>query len=341
MPVSTEAAMSDGEKVHAAPRIDPWRVGMLMIAGVVVVIALLRFSGGRTALETLMHVPLGTVLLMLAILYAAMTVRAWRWQVLLDAVGYRVGLGSLWSLLLTGYFLNTVVPARAGDLARIFLLGRWHKVPFETATGALVMERAIDVVVILVGAAGAAYMVLPALVPPVVAEGYLAAMLIMLALFVVLLGAPRLEGLLLGLWSNRRYQSLMGLAFSFLAAVRRMATDWRRLALAVGQTVLIWGAEVAVASLAMGALNIHLPLGQMTFCILTVDLSGAVPVLPGGLGQVEAVYLSLLLLLQAPKEAAGVAILLNRTVSFWSIMLVGGITTLLSGSLKRTEAPES
>ena len=154
-------AREETRKPRGTPRIDPWRVGALVVVGEVVVVAMLRFSGGREALDALLRVPLGTVLLMLGILYTAMTVRAWRWQVLLEAVGYRVGLGSLWSLLLTGYFLNTVVPARAGDLARIFLLGRWHKVPFETATGALVMERAIDVVVILVGAAGAAWRSLP------------------------------------------------------------------------------------------------------------------------------------------------------------------------------------
>ena len=314
------------------------RVLTLLGLGLLVALALLRLAGGREALRAILAVSPGALGAMLAVFYLSILLRIWRWQVLLEAVGHRVGLWPLGRLLFTGYFLNTVVPARAGDVARILLLGRWHRVPLETATGSMVVERALDVIVILTGAATAAFVVLPELVPPAVVQVYVAALLLMVAAGVALLAAPRLEGRLLGLWSNARYQAALRAGFSFLRAMRGMAADKGRLALALAQTAGVWAGEVTVAGLVMGALGIHLPVGRLIFMILTVDLVGAIPLLPGGLGQVEAVYLSLLLLLGASRSSAGVTILLHRAITFWSIMLVGGAITLLGGTLRSAGA---
>ncbi len=335
MPARPEGPEGKVEGERPPLRVDPRRIVVLLVVGVLVVAGLLRLSGGREALTALARVPLWRLLLMLAALYAVMTVRAWRWGVLLRAVGHRVELGALWQLLMAGYFLNTVVPARAGDVARIFLLGRWHSVPFEAATGTLVMERALDVVVILCGAATAAYVVLPALVPAAVAEAYLVVLLLVAAAVALLLAAPRLETRLLRLWADRRYQAVMQAGFTFLAAIRQMATDWRHLIVALAQTAVIWSSEIGIAALALGTLGVQLPLGQLAFVVLTVDLAGAVPLLPGALGQVEGAYLSLLLLVGVARDSAGVTVLLHRIVTFWSIMLVGGVTTLLSGALRK------
>jgi len=116
--------------------------------------------------------------------------------------------------------------------------------------------------------------------------------------------------------------------------VRRMASRRRQLAWALLQTVLIWGAEVALGRLALAAVGSRLGWGQLVFVVLTVDLAGAIPLLPGALGQVEVAYLSLLLLLGVAQQSAGVAILLHRSFTFWSVMLVGGLVTLLGGTLR-------
>ena len=316
-------------------RIDRRRLLTLLGLGVLVVLALVRLAGGRSALVTLSAVPPGAFALMLVVFYAGMAVRVWRWRVFLRSLGHRAGLWPLGQLLLAGYFLNTVVPARAGDVVRIFLLGRREGVPLEAATGTLVMERALDVIVILAGAAAAAYTVLPGLVPAAVVRVYGAALVADLLAVVLLVGAPRLEGHLRRLSSGRRYQAGLRLGLSFLAAMRRMAGDGPELMLALAQTAAIWTSEVAISGLALGALGVRLPAGQLAFMVLTVDLIGAIPLLPGGLGQVETAYLSLALFLGVARESAAIAILLHRAVTFWSVVFVGGAVALLTGTLTR------
>jgi len=58
-----------------------------------------------------------------AVLAAGVTLRAWRWQLLFEP-GSRPRLAHVMSALLIGYLFNTILPARAGELARVQALGR-------------------------------------------------------------------------------------------------------------------------------------------------------------------------------------------------------------------------
>ena len=46
-----------------------------------------------------------------------------------------------WKILLIGQFLNICVPARAGDVARVYLLGEAAGMPKTGATTSLVLEK--------------------------------------------------------------------------------------------------------------------------------------------------------------------------------------------------------
>ncbi|HLV24173.1 MAG TPA: lysylphosphatidylglycerol synthase transmembrane domain-containing protein [Moheibacter sp.] len=70
--------------------------------------------------------------------------RAARWKLLLEGIGYEMKTKSgFWAVSL-GYFTNLVIP-RSGEIARATSLYKMEKVPADKSIGTIVLERVIDV----------------------------------------------------------------------------------------------------------------------------------------------------------------------------------------------------
>jgi uncharacterized protein (TIRG00374 family) len=74
--------------------------------------------------------------------------RAVRWRLMLVPMGYNVGIGNATAAVLIGYLTNLAFP-RAGELARAVSLQNSESVPFEKSFGAVIAERVIDLLMLL------------------------------------------------------------------------------------------------------------------------------------------------------------------------------------------------
>ena len=74
--------------------------------------------------------------------------RAWRWNLLLDPLGYRPPLSSTFIALMIGYLANLVLP-RLGEVARCGVLKRDEEVPLSASLGTVLAERVIDLLFLL------------------------------------------------------------------------------------------------------------------------------------------------------------------------------------------------
>jgi glycosyltransferase 2 family protein len=81
-------------------------------------------------------------------LAAGILIRAYRWQ-LLFVPPLRPPLRSVWNAVLVGYFFNAVLPARAGELARIVHLNRRARVSHAQAAATVAVERGYDTLILL------------------------------------------------------------------------------------------------------------------------------------------------------------------------------------------------
>jgi uncharacterized protein (TIRG00374 family) len=71
--------------------------------------------------------------------------RARRWRTILDPVAPRLPFGPLWRATAIGMMANNVLPARAGELVRVFVLVRERKdVPWSAALASLAVDRVFD-----------------------------------------------------------------------------------------------------------------------------------------------------------------------------------------------------
>jgi len=82
----------------------------------------------------------------LAILLAHF-LRAYRWNHLVEPLGYRMNNRRAFYAVLTGYLVNAGT-SRGGEVVRCALLAKSEKVPFETLVGTVITERVVDLLML-------------------------------------------------------------------------------------------------------------------------------------------------------------------------------------------------
>ncbi len=76
-------------------------------------------------------------------------VRALRWRILMEPLGYKPTRLNTFLAVMVGYWANLAVP-RLGEVLKCTVLARYEKVPADKLVGTIVAERAFDVVTLVV-----------------------------------------------------------------------------------------------------------------------------------------------------------------------------------------------
>jgi uncharacterized protein (TIRG00374 family) len=84
-----------------------------------------------------------------AVLAVHIAMRAFRWQIVFKE-GRRPGFGAISKATLVGYLFNSILPARAGEAARILALKQYAGTSYSEGTATVVVERVFDVLSLLV-----------------------------------------------------------------------------------------------------------------------------------------------------------------------------------------------
>lgn len=75
--------------------------------------------------------------------------RALRWKILMEPMGYRPSTFNTFATVMIGYLVNAGVP-RLGEVVKCTLLSRYEKVRADRLVGTIVMERAVDLVSLII-----------------------------------------------------------------------------------------------------------------------------------------------------------------------------------------------
>lgn len=89
------------------------------------------------------------VIPVLLILVASHLVRALRWRLLLEPMGYMPSRSNAFFAVMIGYLVNMGVP-RLGEIVKCTVLARYEKIPADKLIGTIILERIIDVVCLLI-----------------------------------------------------------------------------------------------------------------------------------------------------------------------------------------------
>ncbi|HRP39236.1 MAG: flippase-like domain-containing protein [Chitinophagales bacterium] len=75
-------------------------------------------------------------------------IRAYRWRLLLNAIGYNPKIGNTIYAVMVMYLGNLVFP-RLGEVSRCALLARYENIPIQKSIGTMITERIVDVISML------------------------------------------------------------------------------------------------------------------------------------------------------------------------------------------------
>lgn len=276
-------------------------------------------------------------LLPMAGLYAAAhALRAWRLGLLL---GQPVAYKRLLIIVSVGFLAINVVPLRLGELVRPYLLAEREGVPFGRGMAAIVLERLLDMAMLLTMLLGLTLVVdLPAtgvIVQGVDvvragqrAAGVMVGLGAVVGLGVVLVGEPAirlLERLPLG-------ARLASFARRFREGFLNLIARPLEAALALGLSICIWGLTIAAVAVVMAAFpGIPVGLGP-AWSTWTITLAGmtALPT-PGFFGSYEAFCTAALWLWQVDADLARTFALVLHLGQFAFTILIGGAALLVEG----------
>jgi glycosyltransferase 2 family protein len=273
------------------------------------------------------------------VFYLTFPIRAVRWRKLLDNVetstheegSRRLGIPALSEIMFLAWFANCIVPAKLGDLYRGYLLKLNVGVSFSTTIGTILAERIIDVIVLfllMLAATGLSFgRAVPGQVLVLMQIGLALVVLVVIGLITMRRLRPLIERLL----PTRLHEQYARFEHGTLSSFRGIPF---LLALTVGA----WACEVArlyLVTLSLGLGNIAESV--IVFVALASALATTLPLTPAGLGFAEGAIVGVFLLAANAGLAPGVEehtaasiALLDRAISYWSIVAIGLVAYPLS-----------
>lgn len=264
------------------------------------------------------------------IYYAGFWLRGLRWQVLLKNVDATSSPGShmpsslrLSEMVLLNWFANCIIPARLGDAYRGYLLKRNARIGFSVGIGTIVAERMMDMMILFALLALAALGFMGSknmgLAITMLEVGFGMAVL----MFLILVAMRFLGGSI----QNRLPKRLQAAYGRFQHGT---LASFRQLPLLATTTVVIWLVEAGRLFFVGQSLGLSVALSLILFVALANSIITVIPLTPGGLGLAEVGIVGLLMIGSVSKETAVSVALVDRAISYWSIVVVGLITFLVS-----------
>jgi uncharacterized protein (TIRG00374 family) len=248
---------------------------------------LLRSVDRRQLVEQLVTTDWRWLLLSASLGPVGLLARAWRWRYLFPPRSDPPGLVAA---MMIGYMINNVLPLRAGEVVRVYVVARRWGGHFWTTAATLIVERVLDslcIVLIL----GVLVFLVP--VPPLIqwaALIMLAVDVVGISVLVAIVMAPtRCRRVIAAL--TRRWPALearvMRAFDTFLHGLDGIRTRAHTLPLVVW-TVVIWLIPAAAAWTCLLAVHLHLPWLAGWVVLAFVGLGVSIPSAPGYIGVFHA-----------------------------------------------------
>jgi uncharacterized membrane protein YbhN (UPF0104 family) len=255
--------------------------------------------------------------------YGSFGLRAARWRWMMADAGVRNDQGftvpplrRFAEIIMLSWFVNCVVPAKVGDAYRSYLAKRATGSTFSTSLGTILAERLTDLTVLFATMTTAGIIAFHGRLP---AE---ATRTLILGIGLLVIGFAGLTGLWFARHAvERRLPVRLRKQFGHLhdAIFACLRKPWRPVAM----SILIWlgdGLRFYCVGTALGA---DLSYSTAAFVSLMSALLTTLPVTPAGLGVVEVAMVTMLKLVDVNASLAGSIALMDRLLSYWSLVAVG------------------
>jgi glycosyltransferase 2 family protein len=267
--------------------------------------------------------------------------RALRWRSLF-APGRRPPVGVVTNAMLVGYLYNNIMPARAGEAARVVVLTQRTSTPPVEIVGTVVLERLYDVLAILL-----IFFAAEPWLPHVswfgvaaLAAIVLAVLIGVTALVLAVYGDRPLRLLLrplggLSLFSGERLEHTLTELTNGLSGLRRLAPALE----AFIWTIAAWLLTALCAYLVIVAFHLRLPFACGVLVAIAIGLSMILPSPPAAVGVFEGAALVALVAYGIPHSSALPYALVLHLINFVPFVVAGAFLLHYNSRHPRRTAP--
>jgi uncharacterized membrane protein YbhN (UPF0104 family) len=338
-----------GTRVRRAAAI----LGTVLVLVVGGVLAVRTIEIGRVV-ETVRTANPAVLVLAAGVYLGSWPLRGRRYGDVLAAMDRRCGVGFLTAAVFVSQTANLVVPARAGDGVRAYLLNARRAVPYTTGVASLAVERLFDLLALAgLGAVALAWVVLAGEGAALAESGRFLAgaggvALAGLLVTAATVGVARSDwhpGPRLREFTDRpRLRAAADAAVGFGADLRVVATDGRALAHVAAGSLAIWAIDVLTAVLVLAALDGTLSTPALvavgTLAVTVGNLAKVLPLSQGGIGLYEAAFTALVVAVSPVGAATALAAAVVDHALKNAVTLAGGAVAALAlnlspGSVRR------
>ncbi|MCK9228966.1 MAG: flippase-like domain-containing protein [Syntrophorhabdaceae bacterium] len=289
---------------------------LITITGFIISIVLLYLSlrgiDYRQLAETIKRADITFAFLPVLYILFCVSTCSLRWM---RVVGYNARFTDAFMALLIGLFINNILPARIGEVARGYALSKRIGVPFTYAVSTVFIDRVFD----LLGLLLITFIFFPGQALPAFVSKALYVLVTVFVLCVIALFAISQENVALKITGYlHRHQrpflnKLAKRVFEIHQNLRRIRTPGR-LSLSIVLTLANWFSMVLALYFSLRTFGVSLPFVYVPFVAAILNMGLAVPSSPGYIGVYEFLLVSLLGIFGVPKfEAFAVAIFFHAS----------------------------
>ncbi len=310
-----------------------------LAAGLVVSAAFL-YATFRTipldrVIETLGRADPAWIAAALVAVAVAYTFKIYRWVVMLRSLGSSVRFRDAAVPFLGGVALNNVLPFRAGDVIRVVAFQRFTAIPASGQVGTLVLERLLDLLVLMTILVAAASLASTSALDEGLVSGLKVAALALAAAIAVFLAVPRCTRWIVGVLIAKVPRArAVGDALIRLSDAVAVLTRPRLLAGLTGLSVLAWLSEGAAYWAVGRATGAASDAGVALLALSVGTLSTIIPSSPGYVGTFH--YFTTRVVTQfgaSAVDGAAFAVLIHAVL--WLSTTVTGFLLLAASGMKQ------
>lgn len=257
--------------------------------------------------------------------------RTWRFRVLLRTAGRLATRGGVFRCIMSGWFVNFILPARIGDAVRGLTLKTTESVPFGVAMGMVAVERVLDMSVLGTGIVFITLFLLPGSDFGVLAAGAFAiALVIALGLLVVYRYDEQLATIL-----GNRYAAAEDAIIALTDSLEQLARNPYAMVLSALLSLPVWLLEASTIYFSARAVGAELTAVATATAGIAAFVSQAVPVTPAGIGTYQATITAVLAGFGIDTSTATALSLVDQFTRVAVVYLIGAISLVHVGFRSR------
>lgn len=288
------------------------------------------FTQLKTALEEASYVWLCPAMVIFSI---NMFLRSIRWRTLLSPIKH-LRLAQVFPVLLTGFFMNNVLPARAGELVRAVAIGRESDIPVSSALGSIVIERLTDMLGLL--------MIL------IIAAKLLPWEKLPLTPILTVLVMGLIISLALVVWMEKyrnKFQHDLGLVGKIVRLISQVMDGFLALKSPLKMSMVlllscaIWINELLIALLISYAMHLNLSFFETAGLLTGLSVGVMIPAAPGYIGTFEFFGKEILIVLGKSAAQALPFVLVLHFFQLTMMAIIGIPSIFILQASRKSTAP--